>query len=167
MKVLNLTQHTPTPDQINDGLAQNQNPSRVQELLTISEESLRASDSALDGILDQKVQNLISEFILPMQVENLLQFVTSHNPGTSWADPFSNWKGMEARILNAAWEALAVKVLVGGAPILMERLIPAIKNIGAIPVYSLTGRVVTEVTLPDGGVKKIAEFRHIRWKEAK
>ena len=64
--------------------------------------------------------------------------------------------------------------MIGGAPYLMSRLEVAFDNAAGREVlpwdfqvlYSFTERVVEEVTLPDGTVKKTATFRHQGFVEA-
>ena len=70
------------------------------------------------------------------------------------------------RRLNTIRDALRLRVLVGGAPILMERLIPALKRDGCIPVHALSARVVEEVPQSDGSMKKTSVFKHIRFMDA-
>jgi len=52
------------------------------------------------------------------------------------------------------------KVLIGGAPYLMGALERSLLAKGLTPVYAFSKRVVTEVTLPDGGVEKKSVFKH-------
>lgn len=158
--VLNLTAHMGSQDQIADGLEDVEDIARLKAYLDVPEEALKASDSVLDGILDGKVQGIISDFILPLQAKRLLQFAEAYDPCTGPVGP-------TAQILNAARSALGLRAMVGGAPILMERLLPALKSIGVVPVYSLSARVSQDEPQPDGSTKKVSVHRHIRFREAK
>lgn len=157
--VLNLTAHAATPDQIADGLEDVKDTSQLKALLDIPEEALRASDDVLDRFLDGKVQGIISTFVLPIQAERLIQFTKVFSRPKIPIDT--------VKVLNTARFALGFYAMVGGAPILMERLIPALEAIGVIPVYSLSARVSQDEIQPDGSTRKVSVHRHIRFRAAR
>ena len=68
--------------------------------------------------------------------------------------------------LVAAQGSQGDKVMVGGAPYLMEALCSNLKELGFKPVFSFTERRSVEKTLPDGTVTKTAIFEHVGWVEA-
>jgi hypothetical protein len=130
MKVLNLTDTTPNLP----GLENVDNRARLAGILSIPEEALRASESSLSALLEARVQTLIKEFVLPAilsRVEEDLEFIAAnwaYSPANT--DLVNRVQGMTLRI----------NVLVGGDPLLMERLIPALRRVGAVPHYALPGR---------------------------
>jgi len=148
--ILNLTQHAATPEQLDQGLVDYTNRESLKALLTIPERALTNFNWILEDILDNKVKNLvtIAETYQAEAVDTIPDDV----------------RGM--RRLNTIRDALRLRVLVGGAPILMERLIPALKREGCIPVHALSARVVEEVPQSDGTVKKVSTFKHIRFMHA-
>lgn len=166
--VLNLTAHTATLDQIADGLEDVDDVSQLKAYLDVPEEALTASDAVLDGILDGKVHGIISTFILPIQAERIQQFaeslaLSSFRAALGAAGPADTISD----ILNAARSAFSFRAMVGGAPILMERLIPALESIGVVPVYSLSARVSQDEIQPDGSTRKVSVHRHIRFRAAR
>lgn len=75
---------------------------------------------------------------------------------------------IRARAITLATFTLAANykaAMVGGAPYLMGPLTEELKKKGIRPLYSFTERVTHEITLPDGTVRKTADFRHIGWVE--
>lgn len=148
--ILNLTQHAATPEQIAQGLVDYTNRESLKWLLTIPERALTDSSWLLEDMLDDRVEDLvtIASAYQAEEVDAILEDV----------------RGL--RRLYAIRDALSLRVLVGGAPILMERLIPALKREGCIPVHALSARVVEEVPQSDGSVKKVSTFKHIRFMDA-
>lgn len=53
-----------------------------------------------------------------------------------------------------------IKIMIGGAPFLMESLSSELRAHGFIPVFGFSKRESVEVTLPDGSVKKNSVFKH-------
>lgn len=156
MFMLNLTVHAASPDQIEQGLRDVGDKVRLKALLDIPEEALMASDEVLDNYLDGKVQEIISEFVLPTL---LVRIQVELSLGAEmWP------QGVE--LLNRARQMGHVDVMIGGAPILMERLIPALRKVGAEPYWSLSGRKSVDEHLPDGSVKKTSVHAHLRFRRA-
>lgn len=148
--ILNLTQHAATPAQIAQGLVDYPYRGELQELLTIEEEILSREPWWLADCLDDKVSDLVN-----IAVTYQAMAVDEVRPELRGVDK-----------LMAFRDAISLQVLVGGAPILMERLIPALKREGCIPVHALSARVVEEVPQEDGSVKKVSTFKHIRFMDA-
>lgn len=78
--------------------------------------------------------------------------------------------GAEVRAVAAALAEVAAQsgaeaAMIGGFLPLMGPLETALRLRGVTPLFSFTTRVVVEETLPDGGVKKTAVFRHIEFIE--
>ena len=66
-------------------------------------------------------------------------------------------------ITDIAVNAKHAAAMIGGAPALMELLAQYLRNADIRPCYAFSARVSTEVTQPDGTVKKVSEFKHIGW----
>jgi hypothetical protein len=129
MKILNLTDTSPDLP----GLVNVENRTRLSVILRITEEALRASDSALNTLLDSKVQALIGEFVFPAilsRVEEDLDFLSAN-----WT-----YRPTGTDLVNQVRGMTRINILVGGNPLLMERLIPALREVGATPYYALPGR---------------------------
>ena len=152
--IINLTQHVASIEQLSQGLRDVKDREALQQLLTITEEALKCSDEILSEVLESKASQIISEFVYPeiiIRCEDLLQ-----------APPFAS--GLHA--VRAVKETLEVKCLVGGAPILMEVLIRKLKMHGCTPLHALSARVSEDQVQPDGNIKKISIFKHLRFREA-
>ena len=148
--ILNLTQHPATPEQVEQGLVDYSNRESLKWLLTIEEHVLANSNWVLEDVLDGRVEDLVT--------------IASAYQAEAVDSIPEEFRGL--RRLNAIRNALSLRVLVGGAPILMERLIPALKREGCVPVHALSARVVEEVPQSDGSVKKVSTFKHIRFADA-
>jgi hypothetical protein len=55
---------------------------------------------------------------------------------------------------------MGTRVMIGGAPFLMEPLARALRCAGLVPVFAFSRRESEEQTQPDGSVRKVAVFRH-------
>ena len=55
----------------------------------------------------------------------------------------------------------STKAMIGGAPFLMASLESALMAVGITPVYAFSRRESTEVDDGDGGIRKVATFRHL------
>ena len=119
--ILNLTQHPATPEQIAQGLVDYSNRESLKSLLTIPEVALTDDGWRLEDFLDDRVEDLVN-------------IATYHQEKALDALP-EGLRGIEH--LVAVRDALSLRVLVGGTPILTERLIPALKREGCIPVHAL------------------------------
>ena len=53
--------------------------------------------------------------------------------------------------------------MVGGLPCLIREVRHDLRARGITPREAFSRRVVVETTLPDGGVRKIADFVHVGW----
>jgi hypothetical protein len=130
MKILNLTQHTATPEQRLAGVIDlpEQAAAELRQLLTFSvsgPDGLVSAEDAYAKVLARADQ--IVELVVVPAIER---------------DPE----------ITAA--------MIGGAPYLMAPLERALMEIGVTPVYALSDRVSVEETQPDGTVRKVAVFRH-------
>ena len=130
MKILNLTQHTATPEQRFAGVIDlpEQAAAELRQLLTFSvsgPDGLASAENAYAKVLARAGQ--IVELVVVPAIER---------------DPE----------ITAA--------MIGGAPYLMAPLERALMKIGVTPVYALSDRVSVEETQPDGTVRKVTVFRH-------
>ena len=58
------------------------------------------------------------------------------------------------------------EAMIGGAPFLMYPLEMALRNRGVQPLFAFSRRETVEKPLPDGGVQKVAVFRHLGFYES-
>ena len=65
------------------------------------------------------------------------------------------------RLAVIASDMGATKAMIGGALWLMGPLEQALRAEGVMPVFAQSDRIVIETTLPDGTVRKTADFRHL------
>jgi hypothetical protein len=57
------------------------------------------------------------------------------------------------------------RIMIGGAPFLMERLSAALRHSQYRPVFAFSRRESVEQVMPDGTVRKTAVFRHLGFVE--
>jgi len=153
-KIVNLTQHTATESQAAAGLADLPTAERLElsKLLTVPADALKASDEFLDYDLSGRAQEIVSRWAVPAIAERI------RSAAGADADD-------DADVIRVHRQAAAVRFMVGGQADLMEYLEAAIRRVGGIPVRALTERVSEDQTQPDGSVRKVAVFRHLRFRE--
>ena len=59
------------------------------------------------------------------------------------------------------------KIMIGGAPFLMERLSAALRHSKLRPVFAFSRRESVEQVMPDGSTRKTSVFRHLGFVEPK
>ena len=156
--ILNLTQHSATPDQKLDGVVDlpPEDQGRLRALLTVpitgSQGIVGASEGAVNLALEVRAAEIVSAFILPRVMENARAIL--HHGGYEAS-------GLEALgLLRPEVAADGLAAMVAGFAPLMERLIPQLKAVGVRPLYALSERRSEEELLPDGSVAKVGSFRH-------
>jgi len=149
--ILNITQHDPTPEQRAAGVV---NPDEsIRHLLTVEREILVASPAVRAEALEARIGHIMS--CLYRQLAGLRKARMERALST---------EGDIAR--DQAMAEPVCSAMVGGAPYLVERLIPRLKEAGVRPVYALSERVSQEVEGESGVVKKVATFRHLGFIDA-
>ena len=134
--ILNLTQHTATPEQIEAGVYEPKSPDEIKAALTFNH--------------------------LPTQQELELRAVTL----AAFAHREVRTRVLEDRPtyeeqLPIEDQMLGMQVMVGGAPYLMPYLEKALKDVNLKAVYAFSKRESIEVVMEDGSVKKTAVFKHL------
>jgi hypothetical protein len=123
--IINLTQHTATPEQVAAG---------VQDL----PQELRA------------------------QVIGLLTF--DDIPDTDFDEPDNEVRQAAKAIAKIASDFLGGEegaAMIGGAPFLLPILAEELRGVGIDPLLAFSRRETIEESQPDGGVRKVAVFRHV------
>jgi hypothetical protein len=83
-------------------------------------------------------------------------------------DPTADTAAVLAQAANVADRALAAGVthaMVAGEPVLTWHLVRLLTDAGVHCYAATTERTTREEVLPDGGIRKVAEFRFVRWRE--
>jgi len=134
--ILNLTQHSATPEQQSQGVVE---PSaelkqKIKQLLTFEElpeysDIMERAEKLVDLIEDEYLPDLEKRGVIQVSSEGQADFEVEG-------------------------------VLIGGAPYLMAPLEEELIEAGFVPLYAFAKRVVEERQEPDGTVKKITVFRH-------
>jgi hypothetical protein len=152
MSILNLTQHAATPDQLTAGVI-DLDPARqatLRDLLTVDVE--KVSLSYLPDHLDSRVDGILS-LIWPELRDGTYNACREAVDLYEIAeDTFAGYNAARGPVLEA---------MVGGMPALVDRLVKRLRSIRCRPLYALSNRVVVEQAMPDGTVRKTAEFRHV------
>jgi len=145
VKILNLTQHPATPDQLEAGVFEPKNKERIREALTFNElpsyRQIKARAILLTAYALEEIDRYCEENVEVDDEGNLVSV-----EGKSCCD-------------------LEFKVLIGGAPYLMAPLEAELKRQLLTPVYSFTKRETIERQNPDGTVTKTQTFKHQGWIE--
>jgi len=138
VRILNLTQHAATPEQVDAGVAEPKEKAAIRNALTFSKLPETSE------IWDQ------AELLATYAEKELLP------PPADWAEGtgYENWE------LPPHPTAM-----IGGAPYLMASLEACLLNRDIQPVYAFSLREVVEEPLPDGSVKKTMVFRHLGFVE--
>jgi len=142
-RIMNLTQHPASKEQIKEGaydIEDNKERKKLKALLTFEE--------LPTGKEIEERANQIAELAL----RNARCFQC----GGKGLVPMG--AGVECSNCGMDQE---VYVMIGGAPFLMRHLEFALECRGIKPLYAFSRRESREETLPDGSVKKIQIFRHL------
>ncbi len=133
-KILNLTQHVATPEQIIDGVFEPTEDDKleIQKLLTFDEIPTR-------GILSDRADELTSialKYAIPGLIRDF-KYTDEDSP-----------------------DEYCLTVMIGGAPYLMGFLEHYLANRNICAKYSFSKRDSVDKPQPDGSVKKVAVFKH-------
>lgn len=132
MKILNLTQHTATPEQLAAGVTTGElSPEQVAE-----------------------IRSLLTFDTLPTiaEVENRARRLGDIAQTAIWRERSGLPYATEANFFEYA--------MIGGAPYLMPALDRVLRGRGIEPLFAFSVRESVESVEPDGSVRKIAVFRH-------
>ena len=134
--ILNLTQHTATPEQQAAGVIDLSEPelSKLRRLLTF--ETLPTAEEI---------------FRRAKAIARLAEYEAARRLG------LTDVGGHPAADLTNH----GVSAMIGGAPYLMATLERALRARGIKPLYAFSRRESVEQTMPDGSVRKMAVFRHL------
>lgn len=135
-RILNLTQHAPTPEQIEAGvtcgeLDNDQKLSRVEFSNLLTFETLPT----------------------PTEVRQRAQQIAAYAAKTF---TIVDYGGDSGYVVNERFRF----ALIGGAPFLMGPLEEALRRVNIVPLYAFSTRESVEQIQPDGSVRKTAVFRH-------
>jgi len=132
-RILNLTQHSPTPEQIAAGVVWGE----------------------ISDAQETEVRALLTFDTLPTPVEvrhraeRLAEIAAS-------AFTIVDYGGDSGLVSNESFKF----AMIGGAPYLMAPLESALRARGITPVYAFSVRESVDQVQPDGSVRKVAVFRH-------
>jgi hypothetical protein len=132
-RILNLTQHTATPEQIAAGV--------------VAGEISDAQQTEVRALLT--FDTLPTPVEVRRRAERLAQIAAS-------AFTIVDYGGDSGLCANESFKF----AMIGGAPYLMAPLEVALRAHGITPVYAFSVRESVDQTQPDGSVRKIAVFRH-------
>ena len=133
-RILNLTQHDPTPEQIEAGIVGGQH----------------------DTVGLREFRSLLTFDTLPtplevrQRAEQIAQYARS-------AYTIHDYGGDSGYVVNEPFS----RAMIGGAPFLMAPLEDALRRVGIVPLYAFSNRESVEQVQPDGSVRKTAVFRHV------
>jgi hypothetical protein len=140
-RILNLTQHTATTEQIAAGVTSGElSPEQIMEIRSLlTFETLPSSSEVAQRA--QQIAKIASCAI--WREKSALPYAQE------WAgEPLHT----EANCFEYA--------MIGGAPYLMAPLESALRAHGITPMYAFSVRESVDQTQPDGSVRKVAVFRH-------
>ena len=132
-RILNLTQHTATPEQIAAGV--------------VAGEISDAQQTEVRALLT--FDTLPTPVEVRRRAERLAQIAAS-------AFTIVDYGGDSGLCANESFKF----AMIGGAPYLMAPLEVALRAHGITPVYAFSVRESVDQVQPDGSVRKVAVFRH-------
>jgi hypothetical protein len=132
-RILNLTQHSPTPEQIAAGV--------------VSGEISDAQQTEVRALLT--FDTLPTPVEVRHRAERLAEIAAS-------AFTIVDYGGDSGLCANELFKY----AMIGGAPYLMAPLEVALRARGITPVYAFSVRESVDQVQPDGSVRKVAVFRH-------
>lgn len=140
-RILNLTQHTATTEQIAAGVTSGElSPEQIMEIRSLlTFETLPSSSEVAQRA--QQIAKIASCAI--WREKSALPYA-------------QEWAG-EPLHTEPNWFECA---MIGGAPYLMAPLEVALRARGITPVYAFSIRESVDQVQPDGSVRKVATFRH-------
>ena len=132
-RILNLTQHSPTPEQKLAGVT---------------------CGDITDG-QEQELRKLLTFDTIPTPVEvrQRAQQIAAYAAKTTTLVDYGGDSGL---CVNEPFS----RAMIGGAPFLMGPLEEALRRVGIVPLYAFSTRESVEQVQPDGSVRKVAVFRH-------
>jgi hypothetical protein len=134
-RILNLTQHDPTPEQLEAGVT--------------------CGDIANDAeLLEFRKLLTFDTLPTPTEVRQRAQQIAAYAAKTSTLVDYGGDSGL---CVNEPLQ----RAMIGGAPFLMAPLEDALRRVGIVPLYAFSIRESAEQVQPDGSVRKTAVFRHV------
>ena len=134
--ILNLTQHTATPEQREAGVYDPKTPEDIKAALTFNELPSKQE-------IETKALTLAA-----LAVREVFHQVLADRPESE-------------EMLDIESQMLGMRVMIGGAPYLMAPLEKALRDANLTPVYAFSKRESVEVILDNGDVRKTAVFKHL------
>ena len=131
-KILNLTQHVATPEQIEAGVFEptDDDKKEIQKLLTFEEVPTKKG-------IESRAMGLAK---IASKIFNDVEYVEEYN--------------------HFDYVEIDRKAMIGGAPYLMGLLEAYLKHECVKPVYAFSKRESVDHLQPDGSVRKVQVFRH-------
>ena len=134
--ILNLTQHTATPEQREAGVYDPKTPEDIKAALTFNELPSKQE-------IETKALTLAA-----LAVKEVFHQVLEDRPASE-------------EMLDIESQMLGMRVMIGGAPYLMAPLEKALRDANLTPVYAFSKRESVEVILDNGDVRKTNIFKHL------
>lgn len=131
-RILNLTQHNPTSEQIDAGVTCGESFSVIELHALLTFDALPT----------------------PIEVRQRAQRIAQC---AAKAFTIVDYGGDSGLVVDERFRF----ALIGGAPFLMAPLEEALRRVGITPLYAFSTRESVEQVQPDGSVRKTAVFRHV------
>ena len=133
-RILNLTQHDPTPEQIEAGVTCGDIPNE-------------------QALVEFRKLLTFDTLPTPLEVRQRAQQIAEYARKTTTLVDYGGDSGL---CVNEPFS----RAMIGGAPFLMPPLEEALRRVGITPLYAFSTRESVEQVQPDGSVRKVAVFRH-------
>lgn len=154
MRIINLTAHTPTPEQIEAGVVDLPQPlaGQIKSLLDVDVEHLCSLNSREQEHLLSERARLIVELLMEWVMEEV----------TAKIDAVREQRELPTREIFTLLHTYPLPpIMIGGHPGLMDHLKAQIRKCGAQWHEAQSQRVSVDLPQPDGTVKKISNFVHV------
>ena len=146
--IINATQHSATPEQLEAGVCASNYEAKLREWLTF--------DSMPSRLEIQQHAQFIAGYVVDqaMEIINSADFDEDHHKALQQLTRMPAYR-------ETICKSFRIKCMIGGAPYLMTELEKELWHLGIEPVYAFSRRESVETVGENGEVTKTAVFKHI------
>ena len=146
--IINATQHSATPEQVEAGCISSTHEEKIRQWLTF--------DSLPSRLHIQQHASFIADLVLTQAI-GIIKDADAQGPFEKHAQALAGGPAYN----EVVCKTFHIKAMIGGAPYLMSELEKELWYRGIEPVYSFSRRESVESTDAEGNVTKTSVFKHI------
>ena len=146
--IINATQHSATPEQLEAGVCASNYEAQLREWLTF------------DSLPSRLEIRQHAQFVAGHVVDQAMEIIKNGDFTEKHHKALQQLVGMPA-YRDTICKSFRIKAMIGGAPYLMAELEKELWHFGIEPVYAFSRRESVETVGENGEVTKTAVFKHI------